>query len=63
MWIFSPVRGLRPSEAARCDTEKVPKPTSLTSSPTLQCLYDVLQRRFNGFAGIALGEPCILGNF
>jgi len=31
--IFSPVRGFRPSEAAREDTENVPKPTSRTSSP------------------------------
>src|SRR5262249_31094632 len=33
MWIFSPVRGLRPSDAAREATEKVPKPTRRTSSP------------------------------
>src|SRR6516165_4990694 len=31
--IFSPVRGFRPSEAAREATEKVPKPTSRTSPP------------------------------
>jgi hypothetical protein len=31
--IFSPVRGFRPSDAAREATEKVPKPTSRTSSP------------------------------
>ena len=31
--IFSPVRGLRPSDAAREATEKVPKPTRRTSSP------------------------------
>src|SRR6516164_6309260 len=31
--IFSPVRGFRPSEAAREATEKVPKPTSRTSAP------------------------------
>jgi hypothetical protein len=31
--IFSPVRGFRPSEAAREDTGNVPKPTSRTSSP------------------------------
>src|SRR5215469_7581379 len=33
IWIFSPVRGLRPSAAAREATEKVPKPTRRTSSP------------------------------
>src|SRR5690242_11717192 len=33
IWIFSPVRGLRPSDAARDATEKVPKPTRRTSSP------------------------------
>src|SRR5215468_8768489 len=33
IWIFSPVRGLRPSDAAREATEKVPKPTRRTSSP------------------------------
>src|SRR5271166_1773013 len=33
--IFSPVRGLRPSDAAREATEKVPKPTRRTSSPPL----------------------------
>ena len=33
IWIFSPVRGLRPSEAARDATENVPKPTRRTSSP------------------------------
>src|ERR1700741_3316074 len=31
--IFSPVRGLRPSDAARDATENVPKPTRRTSSP------------------------------
>src|SRR6266567_3297141 len=31
--IFSPVRGLRPSEAARWATEKVPNPTRRTSPP------------------------------
>ena len=31
--IGSPVRGLRPVEALRLATEKVPKPTSRTSSP------------------------------
>src|SRR6266853_163857 len=31
--IFSPVRGLRPSDAARRATEKVPNPTSRTSLP------------------------------
>src|SRR5690349_15431693 len=31
--IGSPVRGLRPVEALRRVTEKLPKPTSLTSSP------------------------------
>lgn len=35
IWIFSPVRGLRPSEAARAATEKLPKPTRRTSSPAL----------------------------
>src|SRR5262249_34437348 len=35
MLIFSPVRGLRPSEAARLATVKVPNPTSLTSDPFL----------------------------
>src|SRR6185437_15638477 len=34
--IFSPVRGLRPSEAARFDTVKVPNPTRRTSSPFLR---------------------------
>jgi hypothetical protein len=33
IWIFSPVRGLRPSDAAREATENVPNPTSRTSSP------------------------------
>src|SRR5207248_246131 len=33
IWIFSPVRGLRPSDAARDATENVPKPTRRTSSP------------------------------
>src|SRR5437763_6329609 len=33
--IFSPVRGLRPSEAAREATEKVPNPTRRTSLPPL----------------------------
>src|SRR5215472_10704087 len=33
MWIFSPVRGLSPSDAAREATENVPKPTRRTSSP------------------------------
>src|SRR5258708_17237929 len=32
--IFSPVRGLRPSDAAREATENVPKPTRRTSSPS-----------------------------
>src|SRR5579875_3740703 len=36
--IFSPVRGLRPSEAAREATEKVPNPTRRTSSPLLSAL-------------------------
>ena len=31
--IGSPVRGLRPVDALRCDTRKVPNPTSRTSSP------------------------------
>src|SRR3546814_11315666 len=31
--IGSPVRGLRPVEALRCEQEKVPKPTRRTSSP------------------------------
>ena len=31
--IGSPVRGLRPVDAFRRVTEKLPKPTSLTSSP------------------------------
>ncbi|EAT08144.1 hypothetical protein SKA58_08005 [Sphingomonas sp. SKA58] len=33
MVIVSPVRGLRPVDALRCETEKVPKPTRRTSSP------------------------------
>src|ERR1043165_4748012 len=33
IWIFSPVRGLRPSDAARLATEKVPNPTNRTSVP------------------------------
>src|SRR5207253_7449214 len=35
MRIFSPVLGLRPSEAAREATENVPKPTRRTSPPPL----------------------------
>ena len=36
--IASPVRGLRPVEAARFATEKVPKPTRRTSSPFFKAL-------------------------
>ena len=35
IWIDSPVRGLRPVEAFRLATLKVPKPTSRTSPPLL----------------------------
>src|SRR5690348_7912281 len=35
IWIFSPVRGLRPSDAARLVTLKLPKPTRRTSMPFL----------------------------
>jgi len=35
IFIGSPVRGLRPVEALRLATEKVPKPTRRTSSPFL----------------------------
>ncbi len=35
IWIFSPVRGFRPSLAARFTTLNVPKPTSRTSVPRL----------------------------
>jgi nucleoid DNA-binding protein len=33
IWIGSPVRGLRPVDALRRVTEKLPKPTNRTSSP------------------------------
>ena len=36
IWIVSPVCGLRPERAARSRTEKVPKPTSATESPSLR---------------------------
>src|SRR5204862_4789109 len=38
MRIFSPVRGLRPSEAARRATENVPNPTRRTSVPPFNAL-------------------------
>ena len=33
IWMVSPDWGLRPSRAARSETEKVPKPTKVTLSP------------------------------
>src|SRR6202042_1525203 len=33
IWIFSPVAGLRPSRALRCETLNLPKPENVTSLP------------------------------
>src|SRR5581483_1237899 len=38
IWIFSPVAGLRPSRALRCETLNLPKPENVTSLPRFRAL-------------------------
>ena len=43
IWIASPVRGLRPTDAALFATLKVPNPTNLTSPPAAK-LFEIASK-------------------
>jgi hypothetical protein len=59
--IFSPVRGLRPSDAARRATWKVPKPIRRTSSPCLSAA-EMVEDAFDGLGRVALRETRLIGD-
>ena len=56
------MRGLRPSEAARCDTTKVPKPAMRTSSPLFSALVMAFDHGVDCLGRVGLGHITRRGN-
>src|SRR5690606_39080955 len=67
MSMASPVRGLRPTRAARSETENVPKPTSVTASSFLSVVLTASMnasraRVASAFDKSALAEICSMSS-
>src|SRR3546814_80719 len=59
IWIRTPVRGLRPSEAARLATLNVPKPTRRTSPPLFSEAVIESKTASTAFAASDLERPAL----
>ena len=61
--IFSPVRGFRPSVARRFEIEKVPNPTSRTSSPPFRDAVMASKTQSTAFVVSAFDKPAVPATF
>ena len=57
IWIRSPVAGLRPSRALRCETLNLPKPEKVTSLPRLSAPSIVSRTASTALGGVPLAQP------
>ena len=57
IWIVSPVAGLRPSRALRCETLNFPKPEKTTSLPRLSAPSMVSSTASTALSGVLLAQP------
>ena len=62
IWTISPVRGLRPCRAERCDCDHDPKPGRVTLSPLATAPWTGIDRRVQRVLGLRLRETTALGD-